>query len=35
MSAVASAPPIAPGVGGSSDKQGMSQAKKIGYALLV
>jgi len=34
MSAVASAPPIAPGAGGSQEKQGMSRARKIGYAVL-
>jgi F-type H+-transporting ATPase subunit a len=34
MSAVASAPPIAPNAGGSREKQGMSRARKIGYAVL-
>ena len=37
MSAVAGAPPIAPGAAGApppAEKQGMSQARKIGYAVL-
>jgi F-type H+-transporting ATPase subunit a len=34
VSAVASAPPIVPGKGERSDKQGMSPARKIGYAIL-
>jgi F-type H+-transporting ATPase subunit a len=36
MSAVAGAPPIVPGVGGTppAEKQGMSTARKIGYAVL-
>jgi len=34
MSAVAGAPPIAPGMGGPSQKQGMSQGKKILYSVL-
>jgi F-type H+-transporting ATPase subunit a len=37
MSAVAGAPPIAPAAGGAppAEKQGMSQARKIGYAVLA
>jgi F-type H+-transporting ATPase subunit a len=35
MSAVASAPPIAPGRGASSEKQGMSRGRKIGYSVLA
>jgi F-type H+-transporting ATPase subunit a len=35
MSAVASAPPIAPDAGGSEEKQGMSRARKIGYSVLA
>ena len=36
MSAVAGAPPIAPGLGGTppAEKHGMSRARKIGYAVL-
>ncbi len=36
MGAVAGAPPIAPGLGGTppAEKQGMSRARKIGYAVL-
>jgi F-type H+-transporting ATPase subunit a len=34
MSAVAGAPPIAPGTGASADKQGMSRGRKIGYWVL-
>jgi F-type H+-transporting ATPase subunit a len=36
VSAVAGAPPIAPGVGGAppAEKPGMSRARKIGYAVL-
>jgi F-type H+-transporting ATPase subunit a len=35
MSAVASAPPIVPNVGGSEDKHGMSRGRKIGYSVLA
>jgi F-type H+-transporting ATPase subunit a len=35
MSAVASAPPIVPSAGGSSEKQGMSRGRKIGYSVLA
>ncbi len=34
MSAVAGAPPIAPGMGGQSEKQGMSQGRKVLYWFL-
>jgi F-type H+-transporting ATPase subunit a len=34
MSAVASAPPIAPGMGSQSEKQGMSQGRKVLYWFL-
>jgi F-type H+-transporting ATPase subunit a len=34
MSAVAAAPPLSPSKGAPSEKQGMSQGRKIGYAVL-
>ena len=34
MSAVAGAPPIAPGAAPPAEKQGMSKARKIGYAVV-
>lgn len=35
MSAVASAPPIAPGAPGKPERQGMSRGRKIGYSVLA
>ena len=35
MSAIASAPPIAPSAGGKPAREGMSKARKIGYSVLA